>query len=174
MTDHHHVVYPFTDSHLCLPDHTPPLAMTDYYLPLHHSTCRNQTLSVCTPVNLQESNVCVHTIQLAGIKLCLCAHSSTCRNQTLHAYTLSHWQESNIVCTPFHWQESNVVCVHAIPLAGITHCLCAHCSTCQSQALQTPSHSLYNLGIRDFNFTPLWCLLQIVSCSVICTAEMQC
>jgi hypothetical protein len=188
VTDHHRLVHPFTDSsHLCLPDHTPPLAMTDHYLPLHHSTCGNQILSVCTlfhwqdsnvvctPFHWQESNVfCVHAIPLAGIKRCLCAHCSTCRNQTLSVCILFHWQESNFVCTPFQWQESNLVCVHAIPVTGIKHCLYAHHSIYQSQALQTPTHSLFNLGIRDFNFTPLWCWLQIVSCNGICTAEMQC
>jgi hypothetical protein len=130
LTAHHHLVHPFTDSsHLCLPDHTPPLAVTDRYLLLHHSTCRNQTLSVCTLFHLQESNiVCAQAIPLARIKHCLCVHRSTGRNQTLS------------VCTLLHLQESNIVCVHAIPLAGIQYCLHAHCPTCQSQGLQNPTH----------------------------------
>jgi len=189
--------------------HTAPLAGIKHCLCAHHSTGRNQTLSVCTPFHWQESNivcmpfhwqesnfVCVHTAPLAGIKHCLCAHQTTGRNQTLSVCTPFHWQESNIVCLhtvplagikhglcthrstcrnkhflcahhstgrnqtlsvcmPFHWQESNIVCVHAIQLAGIKHCLCAHHSTCQSQVLQNPTHSLYNLGVRDLNFAPL-------------------
>jgi len=131
VTNHHHLVHPSTDSsHLCLPDHTPPLAMTDHYLPLHQSTCRNQTLSVCTPFHLQESNIvcvpfhwreshivcvhtiplagikhCVHAILLAGIKHCLCSHCSTCRNQTLCSHYSIGRNQTLSVCTLFHWQE---------------------------------------------------------------------
>ena len=119
VTDHHHLVHPFTHTiQLCLLDHPQPLALTDHNLSLHCSTCRNQTLSACTPFHLQESNIVyVHTIPLAGIKHCLCSHHSTGMNQTLS------------VCTPIHWQESNIVCLHTVPLAGIKHCLCAHHST---------------------------------------------